>query len=91
MPRAVQLHSVGTSLVLTSDHPRPVPQAGEVLVRTHAIALNPIDYKQIRFGLYLSTFPVVLGKDFSGVVEEVGEGVKRWKAGDRVFGFPSAK
>ncbi|MFI4973773.1 MAG: quinone oxidoreductase family protein [Caulobacterales bacterium] len=62
---------------------RPKPRPGQVLIRHEAIGLNFIDTYQ-RSGLYPMRFPVVLGQEAAGVVEEVGEGVDRFRPGDRV-------
>jgi NADPH:quinone reductase-like Zn-dependent oxidoreductase len=71
--------------------PRPHPDEGEVLVRVHAAGINPVDWK-IREGhlkeMLHHTFPLVLGWDLSGVVETLGPGIKRLKAGDEVFSRP---
>jgi NADPH:quinone reductase-like Zn-dependent oxidoreductase len=68
--------------------PRPVPGAGELLVRVHAAAVNPVD-ATVRAGhgqgLADARFPYVPGYDLSGVVVEVGEGVTRFAPGDEVF------
>jgi len=61
----------------------PSPKPGQILVRNKAIGLNFIETYQ-RGGLYPVPFPVVLGGEASGVVEAVGEGVTRFRAGDRV-------
>ena len=58
------------------------PGPGEVRIRHHAVGLNFIDVYQ-RTGLYQMPMPLTLGMEGSGVVEEVGEGVKHLKAGDR--------
>lgn len=69
---------------------RPVPGAGEVLVRITWSSLNPHD-ASVRSGeaaRYLTySYPVVLGSDFAGVVEELGHGVTDLQVGDRVFGL----
>lgn len=54
-------------------------------IKVHSLALNPVD------SLYVGS-PVappgrVVGSDFSGTVEKLGEGVTQWKVGDRVSGF----
>lgn len=69
-----------------SDVSKPVPQAGQVLVRVHATAINPLDY-QIRRGDYpdLVPLPSITGHDVSGVVEAVGPGVTTFAAGDEVW------
>jgi NADPH:quinone reductase len=63
----------------------PVPSAGEVLVRVHATALNPVDFKVAAIGNELWHYPHVLGVDAAGVVEQVGANVTDWRPGDRVF------
>ena len=67
----------------------PEASAGELLVRVHATAINPLDY-QIRRGDYPSyvPLPAVIGYDVSGVVEEVGPGVVDFAVGDEVFYTP---
>jgi len=67
---------------------KPEPKSGYVRVKIHATALNPVDWKQAKFGFLIEGFPIVLGADFSGVVDAVGEGVHNFKPGDEVFGFP---
>ena len=65
----------------------PTPRSGEILIKNHAIATNPIDYKVQDTGFIISTYPVVLGCDVCGEVQAVGDGVKRFQKGDRVAGF----
>ncbi|HMO93238.1 MAG TPA: zinc-dependent alcohol dehydrogenase family protein, partial [Pirellulaceae bacterium] len=71
------------------DVPKPVPLAGQVLVRVHATSINPLDY-QIRRGGYpdLVQLPTITGHDVSGVVEEVGPGVTNFSPGDEVWYTP---
>jgi NADPH:quinone reductase-like Zn-dependent oxidoreductase len=69
--------------------PTPVPGEDEILVRIRYAGVNPADWK-VRDGLRGDRkFPLVLGSDFAGVVEAVGEGVTRFVPGDRVFGIAS--
>lgn len=72
-----------------SDVPKPVPQAGQVLVRVHATSINPLDY-QVRRGDYpdLVPLPAITGHDVSGVVEAVGPGVSAFAPGDEVWYTP---
>ncbi len=90
--KAVRIHSYGGPDVLVyGEAPRPQPAAKEVLVRVHAAAVNPVDWK-IREG-YLRemlhhTFPLVMGWDVSGTVEALGPGVERFRVGDEVFSRP---
>ncbi len=71
------------------DLPRPVPSAGQVLVRVHASCVNPLDTK-IRAGKAphaKQPLPAVLGLDMAGVVEEVGSGVRAFRPGDEAYGM----
>ena len=72
-----------------SDVPKPVPQAGQVLVRVHATSVNPLDY-QVRRGDYHDSVPLpaITGHDVSGVVEAVGPGVTVFAPGDEVWYTP---
>jgi NADPH:quinone reductase-like Zn-dependent oxidoreductase len=90
--KAVCIYSYGGPEVLAyEDAPRPHAGDGEVLVRVHAAGINPVDWK-IREGhlreILHHTFPLVLGWDVSGIVESVGPGITRLKAGDAVFSRP---
>ena len=75
---------------------RPIAGSGEVLVRVRAAAINPYDLHFLRgepllmrpmmgLGLRKPRRAVILGSDVAGVVEEVGEGVTRFGAGDEVY------
>jgi NADPH:quinone reductase-like Zn-dependent oxidoreductase len=93
--KAIRIHNYGGPEVLKyEDAPRPKPQAGEVLIRIHAAGVNPIDWK-VREGhakeFLPHKFPLILGWDLSGVVEEVGPGpaaAGRFKIGDEVYSCP---
>jgi NADPH:quinone reductase-like Zn-dependent oxidoreductase len=73
------------------DLPDPVAGRGEVVVDIHAASVNGADWK-VRSGQSYrkSRFPHVLGRDFSGVVSGVGEGVTDFSIGDPVFGVTEA-
>ena len=74
----------------TAELPRPSVKAGHVLVRVAATSVNTIDTMIRQLGqenLPLSPdLPAVLGMDFAGTVEAVGEGVTDFASGDEVFG-----
>jgi NADPH:quinone reductase-like Zn-dependent oxidoreductase len=73
------------------DLPDPVPAPGEVVVDIHAASVNGADWKVRAGGSYRPPhFPHVLGRDFSGVVSTVGEGVSDFRPGDPVFGVSEA-
>jgi NADPH2:quinone reductase len=81
---AIQAVRTGGPEVLEAvDLPVPTPGPGQVLVRHQAVGLNFIDTYQ-RSGLYPTKMPAVLGMEAAGVVEALGEGVTRFKVGDRV-------
>ena len=87
--KAVHIHDYGGLDVLHYEEaPRPTPGPGEVLIRVHATTINPFDcaVRAGYMGQYFNyTFPLILGTDVSGVVEEVGEGVTDISAGDVVY------
>ncbi len=71
------------------DLPRPEPRSGEVLVRIAAAGMNPFDWKivdGILDGKMPHQFPLVVGSDGAGTVEELGEGVQRFVRGDSIYG-----
>src|ERR1700751_4996775 len=91
MSKAVQFDSYGGIDVLqVRDVPRPVPGAGEVLVKVKAAGINPSE-GVIRSGalhhLFPATFPSGQGSDFAGVVAELGPGASGFALGDEVIGF----
>src|SRR4051812_36850123 len=84
--KAVTIHRYGgPEGVSFEDIPRPEPKADELLVRVRAAGVNPVDWK-IREGLGNAPLPMVMGSDFSGVVEALGPAVKGFSVGDPVFG-----
>ena len=87
--QALQLQRYGgLDNVAFADLPRPVPGPGELLVRVHAVGLNPIDTLIPRgdFKPILKLrLPATVGSDLAGVVAEVGSGVTRFKVGDAVY------
>jgi len=89
--RAARFHEFGPASVVRVDE---VPQPsccspGQVLVKVDLAALNPVDFKQRRMPAPKSMVPLpaTTGKDFSGSVVKVGEGVSSFKAGDIAFGM----
>ncbi|TFK71494.1 GroES-like protein [Pluteus cervinus] len=71
--------------VAVGDAPVYKPGAGELLVRLHATALNPVDWKIQRYDIFVKSYPTVLGTDGAGEVVEIGEGVTGFEKGDKVF------
>jgi NADPH2:quinone reductase len=81
--RAVRFDRTGGPEVLQlADLPTPVPGPGEIRIRHAAIGVNFIDTYH-RSGLYPLSLPSGLGQEGAGVVDAVGEGVSRFKLGDR--------
>ncbi|KAK7108875.1 hypothetical protein V1264_016535 [Littorina saxatilis] len=99
---AWQIHQYGGNEELTfSDVARPASIKGpnDLLIKVHAASINPIDIKmrggyaakalnllRKQCGKKGSEFPLILGRDFSGVVVETGRAVKKYKPGDEVWG-----
>jgi NADPH2:quinone reductase len=84
---AIRVHEFGGPEVLRLEEvPTPRPGPGELLVRMHAIGVNPVE-TYIRAGTYarLPNLPYTPGNDGAGVVEQVGPDVSEFKAGDRVY------
>lgn len=85
--KAIQVHQFGGPEVLElREVPTPKPGLGQVLVRVRAAGVNPYD-TYMRAGTYAvkPPLPYTPGSDAAGVVEAVGEGVKKAKPGDRVY------
>ncbi|WP_037854011.1 NADP-dependent oxidoreductase [Streptomyces sp. NRRL S-340] len=92
MPKAYVFTRYGgpeTEALMDVDRPRPGP--GQILIAVRAAGVNPVDWK-LRTGFRRPgesgepVFPVVFGSEASGVVEEAGDGVTGFAAGDEVFG-----
>src|SRR3954468_21718303 len=89
--RAITVDSPNTAPALREDLPAPAPAENDVLVRVHGSSVNPVD-NGIAAGMLAGMgvehqYPVVLGRDYAGVVEQVGAAVSRYQPGDHVFGF----
>jgi NADPH:quinone reductase-like Zn-dependent oxidoreductase len=87
--KVIQMTGYGDSSVLKiANIDKPVPAAGQVLIKIAATTINPFDMK-IRSGAMKQfipvSFPYVPGTDLSGTVEEAGKNVTRLKKGDQVF------
>jgi len=85
--KAIRVHEFGGPEVLKlEDVPDLQPESGQVVVRIHAAGVNPVE-SYIRTGTYAfkPNLPYTPGNDGAGIVGSVGQGVKRVKAGDRVY------
>ena len=85
--KAIRVHAFGGPEVLKlEDVPTPRPAAGQVLIRVKATGVNPYD-TYMRNGTYAikPPLPYTPGSDAAGTIEAVGDGVTRFRTGDRVY------
>src|SRR6267378_2418047 len=85
--KAIRVHEFGGPEVLRLEEmPTPQPGPVQMLVRMHAIGVNPVE-TYIRAGTYAykPPLPYTPGNDGAGVVEEIGDSVTEFKPGDRVY------
>ena len=89
--KAIQIDAFGDASVLKyQDVPEPELKAGEVLVRTLAAGVNPIDWKTCSGGgasAFIGELPFIPGWEFSGEVIAAGANVSGFDSGDKVYGF----
>ncbi len=91
--KAIRVHEFGDPQVMKlEDVPDPVPGPPQVLVRAHAVGVNPVE-TYIRSGAYpvLPDLPYVPGSDAAGTIEAVGSDVSGLQVGQRVFTDYSAR
>ena len=70
----------------------PRPSSTQVLLKVHAVALNPAGFKAIqRFPSFIVKKPGIPEFDVAGTVVDVGPDVERWKIGDELFGILDAR
>lgn len=84
--KALSIEKPNTAAVLEQEKPSPGP--GELLIRVSLCGVCGTDVHIFR-GEYIGSYPIVPGHEFSGTVEAVGAGVKRFKASDRVAVEPN--
>ena len=85
--KAAYIETTGDCDVIQyGDLPEPVAQANQVLIRNHAVAVNPVD-TYVRSGAVAFELPspFVIGCDSAGVIEAVGANVDKFAVGDRVW------
>ena len=88
--KALTLDALGDPPALRDDLPVPTPGANRLVVRVQASSVNPVDNAiaaGMLSGMFEHEFPIVLGRDYAGVVEQAGTGVTRYAVGDEVYGF----
>lgn len=89
--KAVLLKGIGdVSNLVIEEVPQPEITENEILIKAQAASINPIEVKTRKGNRFseklLVDKPSILGWDGSGIVEKVGENIKNFKKGDRVFG-----
>jgi NADPH:quinone reductase len=84
--KSIRVHQFGDPQVMKLEEiPDPKPGSGQVLVRIHAIGVNPVE-TYVRAGKYgPRQFPFTPGSDAAGTVESIGPNVTRFKPGQRVY------
>ncbi|GAA6044223.1 hypothetical protein JCM8097_005274 [Rhodosporidiobolus ruineniae] len=87
--RAAWLKEKGARLEV-GDAPVGSPDEGQVLIKVHAVGIEPVDWKVQDSGYFVKAFPFLLGDSLAGEVVEVGSEVKNVKKGDRVLGHSIA-
>ncbi|KAK0641868.1 chaperonin 10-like protein [Cercophora newfieldiana] len=85
---AAFLNAPGAKLTV-SEAPTPIPSPGEVLVRNHAVALNPLDWKRQAFDIFIPSYPTILGADLAGEIIS-SDSASPYPAGTRVAGVTHA-
>ena len=93
--KTVRMHAFGNTDVLQYEEAeRPLPQAGEVLVRVRAAGINPVDWGARSYPMPSTTgaagasLPYTLGWDLAGSVVALGAGVTQFAPGEAVYGMP---
>ena len=84
--KMIRVHEFGDSEVLLyEDASEPTPQANEIVIQVEAVGVNPVD-TYIRAGMFgTRTMPYTPGTDAAGIVYAVGNEIKKFQKGDRVY------
>ncbi|KAJ3153700.1 hypothetical protein HDU86_005199 [Geranomyces michiganensis] len=86
MPKAFILTGPNTWAV--DEVPPPAAQDGQIVIKVHAAAANPLDAKMAKEGFMIRAYPARLGVDISGTISAIGSDVTAFKVGDAVFARP---
>ncbi|WP_025115582.1 quinone oxidoreductase family protein [Lysinibacillus fusiformis] len=88
--KAIVINEFGTSDVLTyTEYPKPTISTGEILIRTIYTSVNYADIKNRTGNKAKGNFPMILGLDVAGIVEEVFNENSNFQKGDQVIAFPT--
>ncbi len=91
MKAAYLTRKAGAEALIIGDLEQPTPKAGEALVRVHATAITPSEldwYPTFHLASGAARpFPIVLGHEFSGVIEALGADAAGFQVGDAVYGL----
>ena len=67
---------------------KPALEENQILIKAYSSSFNPIDFKIVRGDFKAMgkvTFPIGTGRDVSGIIEEIGKNIKKFKKGDKVY------
>ena len=83
--QAAWIVAAKTSPLKVSEAAYNPPGADELVIRSRAVAINPVDWKQQDLDIFIDAYPFIFGCDVAGTVEEIGASVAGFKRGDRVI------
>jgi len=84
--KGVSVAKAGAPFEVVDGLEKPVPGEKQILVQSMVTGINPVDGMMQGYGLLVTSWPIVLGCDASGIVVDVGAKVAKFKKGDAVFG-----
>jgi len=87
--RALVIDKKGSldNLKVVQNHPIPRPSSTQVLIKVHAVAINPVDWKMAEIGFFVKEWPAILGCDVAGEIVEKGDQVNNVEVGDRIYSY----
>lgn len=84
--QAAWLTKANTPLAVAAA-PMPTPGPSEIVIRSRAVAINPLDTHMQKSGVFVQQWPTIFGCDVAGEVHDVGaSAASRFQKGDRVIG-----
>ena len=84
--KAIFVAKAGNAHIIDVPYPT-LPGDDYMVVKTTAVAINPTDWKHVKYANFMGNENTRVGCDYAGVVEEVGPAVTEFKKGDKVCGF----